>query len=62
MRSLVFKCPETDIDILINIDVQDRAVLLLEDSPFTFLCHCCQRRHLWRLRDARHVKRDDKAA
>jgi hypothetical protein len=63
MRSFVFRCPETAIDLIIAISTADRTRLILEDIPFSFECPCCEASHQWRLREARRVKhRDDKAA
>lgn len=56
MRSLVLKCPRTSVDVIVNLTVRDRARLLAANAPFAFTCHCCDRRHFWRLRDSRYVR------
>jgi hypothetical protein len=57
MRPLVFKCPHTSVDVIINLRAHERAQLLVRNSPFAFRCSCCAQMHLWRLRDANHVRR-----
>jgi hypothetical protein len=57
MRPLVFQCPGTSVDVIINLRAHERAELLVRNSPFAFKCSCCGRMHLWRLQDASHVRR-----
>jgi hypothetical protein len=57
MRPLVFKCPRTSIDVIVNLKAHQRAQLLARNSPFAFMCGCCANMHLWKLREAHHVRR-----
>ena len=57
MRPLIFKCPRTSVDVILNLKAHDRARLLVQNSPFGFKCNCCGQMHLWRLQDANHVRR-----
>ncbi len=57
MRSMVFKCPRTAVDVILNLSVHDRTQLLLKMCRFAFPCNCCGELHLWRMRDAVHIRR-----
>ena len=54
-RPLVYRCPETGIDIITRIVVKDPAHATVFESPFVLQCDCCGHVHVFHGRDCRMI-------
>jgi hypothetical protein len=55
-RPLIYRCPETGIDIITRIFLKDPARNeILFESPFLLQCSCCGRIHVFHGRDCRTI-------